>query len=61
MKNIKVAMNKSIYLDLSVLDLSKMQMRNGGEAQLCYTYIDSFISHMKNEIFFSDFKDDEKN
>lgn len=61
MKNIKVAMNKSIYLDLSVLYLSKMQMRNGGEAQLCYTDIDSFISHMKNENFFSDFKDDEKN
>lgn len=37
MKKIKVALNKSIYLDLSIVDLSKMQMHNGDKAQLCYT------------------------
>ena len=61
MKKIKVALNKSIHLDLSILDLTKMQMRNGDKAQLCYTDLDSFISHMKNDDFFNDFKDDEKN
>ena len=64
MKKIKVKMNKSIYLGMSILDISKTLMyeiwydyikpKYQGKAKLCYMGTDSFIIHIKTKDFYED-------
>ena len=68
MKNIKVLMNKPIYLGLSILDLSKtvmyvfwynyMKPKYQNNAKLCYMDTDSFVINIKTENFYKDIVDD---
>ena len=54
-------MNKSVYLGMSILNISKMLMyefwydyikpKYGDKAKLCYMDIDSFIIHIITEDF----------
>ena len=63
-KKTKVKMNKSVYLGMSILDISKTRMykfcyhyikpKYGDKAKLCYTDTDSFIIHITTEDFFED-------
>ena len=63
-------MNKSAYIGMSVLDISKMLMyefqydyikpKYGNRAKLCYTDTDSFIIHISTEDLFEDIADDVK-
>ena len=62
MKKTRVKMTKQLYLDMSILDISKILMykfwydfirpKYGGRAKLCYTDTDSFIIYLKTEDFF---------
>ena len=72
MKKTKVKMNKSIYLGLSILEISKtlmyefwydyMKPKYGDNVKLCYMDTDSFIMHIKTEDFYKDIANDvEKN
>ena len=64
MKKTKVKMNKSVYLGMSILDISKTLMykfcydyikpKYGDKTKLCYTDTDSFIIHITTEDFFED-------
>ena len=57
-------MNKPIYLELSILETSKILMyevwydymkpRYGDNVKLCYMDADSFIMHIKTEDFYKD-------
>ena len=68
MKKTKVKMNKPIYLDLSILEISKtlmyefwydyMKPKYGDNVKLCYMDTDSFIMHIKTEDFYQDIADD---
>ena len=68
MKKAKVKMNKSIYLGLSILDLSKIVMyefwydyikpKYQDNAKLCYMDTGSFIINIKTEDFYEDIADD---
>ena len=68
MKKTNVKMNKSIYLGMSILDISKTLMyefwydyikpKYGDRAKLCYTDTDSFIIHIITEDFFEDISND---
>ena len=68
MKKTKVKMNKSIYLGLSILEISKtlmhefwydyMKPKYGNNVKLCYMVTDSFIMHIKTEDFYKDIADD---
>ena len=59
MKKAKVRMNKPIYLDMSILDISKTLMyefwydyvkrKYRANANLCYMDTDSFVIHIKTE------------
>ena len=70
MKKIKVKMNKSVYLGLSILETSKTLMyefrhnyikpKYQNNAKLCYMDTDSFIIHIKTEDFYKDIADDVK-
>ena len=61
MKKILILMNKPVYLGLSILDLSKtvmykfwydyVKLKYGENAKLCNMDTDSFIVHVKTEIF----------
>ena len=61
-------MNKSIYLGLSKLEISKtlmyefwydyMKPKYGDNVKLCYMDTDSFIMHIKTEDFYKDIADD---
>ena len=61
-------MNKPLYLDASILDISKTLMyefwydylksKYGDRVKLCYTDTDSFIIHIKTEDFFEDISND---
>ena len=63
-KKTKAKMNKSLYLGMSILDMSKTLMykswcnyfkpKYGDRAKLCYTDTDSFIIHIITEDFFED-------
>ena len=68
MKKMEVKMNKPIYLDMSMLDISKTLMyefwydyikpKYKDKAKLCYTDTDSFIIHIKTEDFYKDIAND---
>ena len=68
MKKTKVKMTKSIYLGLSILDISKTLMyklwydyvkpKYGDRAKLCYMNTDSFVIYIKTEDFYKDIADD---
>ena len=68
MKRIKVKMNKSIYLGLPILEISKLLMYEfwydymkpeyGDYVNLCYTDTDSFIMNIKTEDFYKDVAND---
>ena len=59
MKKTEVKMNKLIYLDMSVLDISKtlkyefwcdyIKPKYKDEEKLCYMDTDSFVIHIKTE------------
>ena len=61
MRSTKVKMNKTIYLGLSILEISKiliyefwydyMKPKYGDNAKLCYMDTDSFIMNIKTEDF----------
>ena len=67
MKKTKVKMNKSIYIGLSILEISKilmyefwydyMKSKFGDNVKLCYMVTDSFIMHIKTEHFYKDIVD----
>ena len=64
MKKIKVKMNKPIYLDMSILDISKtliyefwydyIKPKYQNRAKLWYIATDSFIIHIKTKDFYKD-------
>ena len=68
MKKTEVKMNKPVYLDMSILDISKAIMykfwydyikpKYEDEAKLCYTDTDSFIIHLVTADFFVDISND---
>ena len=68
MKKAKVKMNKPVYLDMSILDISKTLMyefwydyikpKYEDAAKLCYVDTDSFIIHIKIEDFYENIADD---
>ena len=68
MKKTKVKMNKSIYLDMSILDISKMLMYESwfdyvkpkykDKVKLCYMDTDSFVINIFTEEFFEDINND---
>ena len=68
MREAKVKMNKSIYLGLSILEISKILMyefwydymkpKYGDNVKLCYMDTDSFIMNIKTEDFYKDIAND---
>ena len=68
MKKTKVKMNKSLYLGLSILEISKtlmyefwydyMKPKYGDNVKLCYMDTDSFIVHIKTKDFYKDIAND---
>ena len=68
MKKTRVKMTKPLYLDMSILDISKILMyefwydyinpKYGDKAKLCYMGTYSFIIHIKTEDFFEDISND---
>ena len=62
MKETKVKMNKPVYLDMSILDISKTLMyefwhdyikpKYREKAKLCYMDTDSFVIHIKIADFY---------
>ena len=64
MKKTKVKVNKPVYLDFSILEISKTLMykfwydyiksKYGDSVKLCYMDINSFIMHIKTEDFYKD-------
>ena len=62
MKKIKVKMNQPVYLDMSILEISKtliyefwldyIKPKYQNNAKLCYMDTDSFIIHIKTEDFY---------
>ena len=61
MKKVKVKMNKSVYLGLSILEISKiimyefwydyMKRKYGDMVKLCYTDTDSLVMNIKTKDF----------
>ena len=70
MKKTNVKMNKSVYLGLSILDISKTLMyefwcdyikpKYQDNAKLCYMETESFLLHIKTEDFYKDIANDVK-
>ena len=68
MKNIKVKMNKLVYIGISILEISKTFMYEFWynyikanykcNEKLCYMDADSFIIHIKTENFYKDITHD---
>ena len=68
MNKTKVKMNKSIYLGLSILEISKILMykfwydymkpKYNDNVKLCYMDTDSFIMNIKTEDFYEDIAND---
>ena len=71
MKKTKVKMNKSIYLGLSILEISKILMyqfwydymkpKYGNDVKLCHMDTDSFIMNIKANDFYEDIANDVEN
>ena len=71
MKKTKVKMNKTIYLGLSILEISKtliyqfwydyMKPKYNNDVKLCYMDTDSFIINIKTNDFYEDFASDVEN
>ena len=67
-KKTKVKMSNPIYLDMSILDISKtlvykfwydyIKPKYQGKAKICYMDPDSFIIHIKTENFYKNFAND---
>ena len=70
MKKTKIQMVKSIYLDMSILDISKtltyefwydyIKPKYGDRAKLCYADTDSFFIYIITKDFFKDIADNVK-
>ena len=70
-KKTKIKMNKSIYLGLSILEISNILMyefwydymtpKYANNVKLCYTDTDSFIINIKTNDFYEDIASDVKN
>ena len=68
MRKVKVKMNKTIYLGLSILDISKItiyefwydyvKIKYEDKARLCYMDTDSFIVNVKTKDFYNDISQD---
>ena len=68
MKKTIVKINKPIYLDLSILDISKILMykfwydhmkpKYSNDVKLCYMDTDSFVMNIKTEDFYKDIAND---
>ena len=68
MKKTKIKMNKSIYLGLLILEISKILMyelwydyvkpKYGNDVKLCYMDTDSFVMNIKTEDFYKDITND---
>ena len=68
MKKARIKMTKSLYLGMSILDITKTLMfkfwydyinpKYGNKAKLCYTNTDSFIIHVITEDFFENMSND---
>ena len=68
MRKTQILMNKSVYLGLSVLDLSKTVMYEfwydyvkpnyDKNAKLCYVDTDSLIVHLKTDSIYQDIVED---
>ena len=68
MKQVEVKMNKPVYLDQAILDISKtlmyklwydyIKLKYGDNARLCYMDTDSFIISIKIEDFYKDIAND---
>ena len=68
MKKVKVKMNKTIYLGLCILEISKIIMyefwydyvknKYGNKSRLCYTDMDSFVINIKTNDFYKDISQD---
>ena len=71
MKKTKVKMNKPIYLELSILEISKilmyefwyvyMKSKYNDNVRLCYMDTDSFIMNIKANDFYKDIANDVEN
>ena len=71
MKKTKIKMNNSIYLGLSILEISKilmykfwydyMKLNYNGNVKLCYMDTDSFIMNIKANDFYKDIANDVEN
>ena len=71
MKKTKVKMNKSIYLGLSILEISKilmyefwydnMKLKYDNNVKLCYMDTDSFTMDIKANDFYKDIANDVEN
>ena len=71
MKKTKVKINKSIYLGLSISEISKILMyefwhdymkpKYGNNVKLCYMDTDSFIMNIKTNDFYEDIANDVEN
>ena len=58
-KKTEILINKSVYLEYSILELSKIliykfcydyvKRKHGGKAKLCYVGTDRFIAYIKNK------------
>ena len=68
MKKTEILMNKPVYLGLSILELSKIQIHEflyddvkpkyGEKAKLCYMNTDSFIVYIKTDNMYKDIAED---
>ena len=68
MQKTKVKMTNPIYLDMSILDISKILMyefwydyikpKYGDRAKLCYMDTDSFVIYLETEDFYKDITND---
>ena len=64
MKKPEVTMNKPVYLEMTILDISKsliyefchnyIKSKYGDRAKLCYTDTDSFVIYIETEDFYKD-------
>ena len=68
MRKTQIIMHKPVYLELSILDLSKTviyeiwydYVKYGENARLCYMDTDSFIVHVKTDDIYKDIVEDVK-